>query len=212
AKSLNADALAFDQDSSIFTNCKDWLPGLIRVWVLPAPESPKVTWLKKWLVLESLVAALPPDPPAADCCTMAAVVDDGITCFVRGAWWAQTRHCGATWRPAHRGAARHLDQATLGAVMIPAFKHAGEHAALLLDVPLLPRLVRGFLKEGAASKANGATAARVARMVDTYLAEAGLKAVLRPAEFEELARRFAFTLYQTRQSKGEEWRMGFRRR
>uniref|UniRef100_A0A804N1X7 NPH3 domain-containing protein n=1 Tax=Zea mays TaxID=4577 RepID=A0A804N1X7_MAIZE len=81
-------------------------------------------------------------------------------------------------------AARRLDQATLGAVMIPAFGHSGEHAsALLLDMPLVLRLVRGFLKEG-----GGAVAARVAKLVDAYLAEAALEAGLRPVEFEELAR------------------------
>jgi len=37
------------------------------------PESPTATWLKKGLLLESLVAALPPDPPVA-------VADGGITC------------------------------------------------------------------------------------------------------------------------------------
>jgi len=87
-------------------------------------------------------------------------------------------------------AARRLDQATLGAVMIPAFGHAGDHAssALLLDVPLVLRLVRGFLREGAKAGGGGAAAARVARLVDAYLAEAALEAGLRPAEFEELAR------------------------
>ena len=50
------------------------------------PESPTATWLKKGLLLESLVAALPPDPPVAvadgGCCATAAAVatDDGITC------------------------------------------------------------------------------------------------------------------------------------
>jgi hypothetical protein len=51
-------------------------------------------------------------------------------------------------------------------------------------VPLVLRLVRGFLKEGG----GGSKAARVARLVDVYLAEAALEAGLRPAEFEELAR------------------------
>jgi hypothetical protein len=171
------------------------------------PESPTATWLKKRLLLESLVAALPPDPPAGGggggCCVAAAaaVADDGITCdfllkLLRAG--SMVGADAALLRDLEARAARRLDQATLGAVMIPAFGHGGEHApALLLDVPLVLRLVRGFLKEGGGSKAGGgaalvggggAAAARVARLVDVYLAEAALEAGLRPAEFEELAR------------------------
>jgi hypothetical protein len=55
-------------------------------------------------------------------------------------------------------------------------------------VHLVLRLVRGFLREGAKAGGGGAAAARVAKLVDAYLAEAALEAGLRPAEFEELAR------------------------
>jgi hypothetical protein len=162
------------------------------------PESPTATWLKKRLLLESLVAALPPDTPAPGVGGGGGGVDDGITCdfllkLLRAG--SMVGADAALLRDLETRAARRLDQATLGAVMIPAFGHAGEHAALLLDVPLVLRLVRGFLKEGAAAtKASsvvgggGAAAARVARLVDAYLAEAALEAGLRPAEFEELAR------------------------
>lgn len=156
------------------------------------PESPTATWLKKRLLLESLVAALPPDAPPqqpAGCCGTTAA-DDGITCdfllkLLRAG--SMVGADAALLRDLEARAARRLDQATLGAVMIPAFGHAGDHAALLLDVPLVLRLVRGFHKEGASS-GGGAAAARVARLVDAYLAEAALEAGLRPAEFEELAR------------------------
>ncbi|KAI4965985.1 hypothetical protein ZWY2020_047260 [Hordeum vulgare] len=60
--------------------------------------------------------------------------------------------------------------------------------ATLLDVPLVLRLVRGFLREGAKAGGGGAAAARVAKLVDAYLSEAALEAGLRPAEFGELAR------------------------
>jgi hypothetical protein len=92
-------------------------------------------------------------------------------------------------------AARLLDQASLGAVMIPAFGNGGTAArdhhratTTLLDVHLVLRLVRGFLREDAKAGGGGAAAARVAKLVDAYLAEAALEAGLRPAEFEELAR------------------------
>ncbi|EAY72752.1 hypothetical protein OsI_00618 [Oryza sativa Indica Group] len=160
------------------------------------PESPTATWLKKRLLLESLVAALPPDPPAPGGGGGAA--DDGITCdfllkLLRAG--SMVGADAALLQELESRAARRLDQATLGAVMIPAFGH-GYACGTLLDVPLVLRLVRGFLKDagaggGGAAKAGGgggAAAARVARLVDAYLAEAALEAGLRPAEFEELAR------------------------
>ncbi|KAL6848018.1 hypothetical protein ACP4OV_022146 [Aristida adscensionis] len=156
------------------------------------PESPTATWLKRRLLLESLVAALPPDAGGA----AAAAGDDGITCdfllkLLRAGSMVGAE--AAMLRDLEARAARRLDQATLGAVMIPAFGHGGHAApALLLDVPLVLRLVRGFFKDGAAAKVaaggGGAAAARVARLVDAYLAEAALEAGLRPAELEELAR------------------------
>ncbi|CAO2205398.1 unnamed protein product [Urochloa humidicola] len=158
------------------------------------PESPTATWLKKRLLLESLVAALPPDSAAGG---GGGGGDDGITCdfllkLLRAG--SMVGADAAVLRELEARAARRLDQATLGAVMIPAFGHAGAHAALLLDVPLVLRLVRGFLKAGGSGSGaavvggGGAAAARVARLVDAYLAEAALEAGLRPGEFEELAR------------------------
>jgi hypothetical protein len=158
---------------------------------LPPPGSPTAAWLKRRLLLESLVAALPPGGGAE--------YDDGITCdfllkLLRAG--SMVGADAALLRDLESRAARRLDQATLGAVMIPAFGHsAGGASSLLLDVPLVLRLVRGFLKEAGSASAvtnksggGGAAAARVARLVDAYLAEAALEAGLRPAELEELAR------------------------
>ncbi|KAL6608302.1 hypothetical protein ACP70R_041365 [Stipagrostis hirtigluma subsp. patula] len=151
----------------------------------PPPESPTAAWLKKRLLLESLVAALPPDGADDDS-------DDGITCdfllrLLRAGSMAGAD--AALLADLEARAARRLDQASLGAVMIPAFggglRRHGEASATLLDVPLVLRLVRGFLRE---EGGGGAAAARVARLVDAYLAEAALEAGLRPPEFEELAR------------------------
>ncbi|CAM0879914.1 unnamed protein product [Alopecurus aequalis] len=159
-----------------------WLPDVAPSasgrFLLP-PESPTATWLKKRLLLESLVAALPPPDAAA--------ADDGITCdfllrLLRAG--SMLGADAALLRELESRAARRLDQASLGAVMVPASGHAPE---TLLDVPLVLRLVRGFLKEGGKG-AGGGAGARVARLVDAYLAEAALEAGLRPAELEELAR------------------------
>jgi hypothetical protein len=158
-----------------------WLPEVASSasgrFLLP-PESPTATWLKKRLLLESLVAALPPPDAAAD---------DGITCdfllrLLRAG--SMVGADAALLRELESRAARRLDQASLAAVMVPASGHA---PATLLDVPLVLRLVRGFLKEGGKGAGGGASA-RVARLVDAYLAEAALEAGLRPADLEELAR------------------------
>ncbi|CAM0879921.1 unnamed protein product [Alopecurus aequalis] len=159
-----------------------WLPDVAPSasgrFLLP-PESPTATWPKKRLLLESLVAALPPPDAAA--------ADDGITCdfllrLLRAG--SMLGADAALLRELESRAARRLDQASLGAVMVPATGHA---PATLLDVPLVLRLVRGFLKDGGKG-AGGGAGARVARLVDAYLAEAALEAGLRPAELEELAR------------------------
>lgn len=161
---------------------------------LPPPESPTAAWLKKRLLLESLVAALPPDDGDDG-----ASKSDGITCdfLLRLLRAGSTVGADAALLgDLEARAARRLDQASLGAVMIPAFGGLARGggplatcAPTLLDVPLVLRLVRGFLREGAKAGGGGAgAAARVARLVDAYLAEAALEAGLRPAEFEELAR------------------------
>ncbi|KAM3401320.1 hypothetical protein ACQJBY_005836 [Aegilops geniculata] len=182
-----------------------WLPDVAASspsgrFQLP-PESPTATWLKKRLLLESLVAALPPDDAAGE------DRDDGIACdfllrLLRAG--SMVGADAALLGDLEARAARRLDQASLGAVMIPAFGLQGvardrHHTtttttpprppcATLLDVPLVLRLVRGFLREGAKAGGGGAAAARVAKLVDAYLSEAALEAGLRPAEFEELAR------------------------
>ncbi|KAK3140582.1 hypothetical protein QOZ80_5AG0402890 [Eleusine coracana subsp. coracana] len=182
-----------------------WLPDAAtsspssgRFLLLPPPESPTATWLKKRLLLESLVAAL---PPLDDQANNGDSDDDGITCdfllrllragIVAGADAALLGDLEAR-------AARRLDRASLAAVMIPAFGlrhgHGGgggggvaptSSTTTLLDVALVLRLVRGFMRDGGG---GAAAAARVARLVDAYLAEAALEAGLRPPEFEELAR------------------------
>nr|CAB3464116.1 unnamed protein product [Digitaria exilis] len=165
-------------------------PSSGRFLQLP-PESPTAAWLRKRLLLESLVAALPPDDHGD------GHGGDGITCdfLLRLLRAGSTVGADAALLgDLEARAARRLDQASLAAVMIPAFGGGGGGAPspattrLLLDVPLVLRLVRGFLREGTKKGGAAAAAARVARLVDAYLAEAALEAGLRPPEFEELAR------------------------
>ncbi|AQK67046.1 Phototropic-responsive NPH3 family protein [Zea mays] len=118
------------------------------------PESPTTTWLKKRLLLS------PSWPRSLRIRRRAAAA--------------------VAPRPSPPTASR--DAGRRGDTGVRPRRRARAGAAL--DVPLVLRLVRGFLKEGG----GGSKAARVARLVDVYLAEAALEAGLRPAEFEELAR------------------------
>uniref|UniRef100_A0ACD5TQN9 Uncharacterized protein n=1 Tax=Avena sativa TaxID=4498 RepID=A0ACD5TQN9_AVESA len=193
-----AEAASSDHLATVLSHyAARWLPDVVASspsgrFLAPA-ESPTATWLKKRLLLESLVAALPPDDGAAG-----DDKDDGIACdfllrLLRAG--SMVGADAALLGDLEARAARRLDQASLGAVMIPAFGHGGaasrDHhrpTTTLLDVHLVLRLVRGFLREGAKAGGGGAAAARVAKLVDAYLAEAALEAALRPVEFEELAR------------------------
>ncbi|XP_040379843.1 coleoptile phototropism protein 1-like [Oryza brachyantha] len=174
-----------------------WLPDVASSpsgrFLLP-PQSPTATWIRKRLLLESLVAALPPEGGGGG---GGDDDDGGVTCdfllrLLRAGSMAGAD--AALLADLEARAARRLDQASLGAVMIPAFRCGGGGgdppgaSATLLDVPLVLRLVRGFLREGGKAGGGAAAACRVARLVDAYLAEAALEAGLRPAEFEELAR------------------------
>ncbi|XBI25719.1 hypothetical protein VPH35_050588 [Triticum aestivum] len=175
------------------------------------PESPTATWLKKRLLLETLVAALPPDPPNG------AAADDGITCdfllkLLRAG--SMVGADAALLRELESRAARRLDQATLAAVMMPAFGHA-PGGSTLLDVQLTadafvyvnlagwaaapsappppPPPGRPWCRWCAGSSRRAARAPAAGPgpgwrgLVDAYLAEAALEAGLRPAELEELA-------------------------
>jgi hypothetical protein len=198
-----ARAVAAAVKSKSSSSCPDLLASVLShyaaKWLpdVPPPSAsssssasgrflPTAAWLKRRLLLESLVAALPPDPTPGG---------DGITCdFVLKLLRAGSMvgADAALLRDLEARAARRLDKASLAAVVIPAFGNSDGGSPLLLDVPLVLRLVRGFLMEaGSAGKSGGggaAAAARVARLVDAYLSEAALEAGLRPAEFEELAR------------------------
>ncbi|KAL6897827.1 hypothetical protein ACP4OV_006786 [Aristida adscensionis] len=196
SKPVPAAAASADSLASVLSHyAARWLPDSVASspsgrFLPPPPESPTATWLKKRLLLESLVAALPPDDAAAG----GDHGDDGITCdfllrLLRAG--SMVGADAALLGDLEARAARRLDQASLGAVMIPAFGGGGAPpcaSTTLLDVPLVLRLVRGFLREGGKAGGGGAAAARVARLVDAYLAEAALEAGLRPPEFEELAR------------------------
>uniref|UniRef100_A0A803LN78 NPH3 domain-containing protein n=1 Tax=Chenopodium quinoa TaxID=63459 RepID=A0A803LN78_CHEQI len=76
-----------------------------------------------------------------------------------------------------------LDQATLKEIMIPSFNHT---CSTLLDVELVMRLVKRFvgLDEGVRSSA---ALIKVAKLMDSYLAEVAMDSNLKLEEFIQLA-------------------------
>jgi hypothetical protein len=76
-----------------------------------------------------------------------------------------------------------LDQASLKEIMIPSFSHT---CGTLLDVELIIRLVRSFVNLDEVAK-SGSALIKVAKLVDSYLAEAAVDANLNLSEFIALA-------------------------
>ena len=76
-----------------------------------------------------------------------------------------------------------LDQATLKEVMIPSFSHT---CGTLLDVELVIRLVEGFVNLDESVR-GGAALVKVAKLVDSYLAEVAVDSNLQLPEFVALA-------------------------
>ncbi|KAJ4765853.1 Phototropic-responsive NPH3 family protein [Rhynchospora pubera] len=145
----------------------------------PPPESPTAAWLKKRLFVESLIAALPPEMNNKD--MESAINCDFLLRLLRAGLMVGADQ--ASLRELEARVGRRLEQASLSEVMIPAFGHT---SGTLLDVSLVMRLVKGFL--AAEERVSGAAMARVAKLVDAYLAEVALEAGLGVKEFEELAR------------------------
>ncbi|RRT60010.1 hypothetical protein B296_00020844 [Ensete ventricosum] len=155
-----------------------WLPELSgRAACDPSPESPTAAWLKKRLLIETLASILPTEKRSVSC--------DFLLTLLRTA--SMVGAAASCVRELEARAAAQLDEASLEELMIPAFSHT---CGTLLDVGLVLRLVRRFAgnnDDGGAAARSGAALERVAKLVDSYLAEAALDAGLTVAEFEKLA-------------------------
>ncbi|KAG6521584.1 root phototropism protein 3-like [Zingiber officinale] len=149
-----------------------WLPELSGR-AAPSPESPTAAWLKKRFLIETLASVLPPDKAALPC--------DFLLRLLRSA--SMVGADPACLQALEARAAAQLDEASLKELLIPAFNHT---TATLLDVAMVLRLVRRFAGTDDTSR-TGAALARVAKLVDSYLAEAALDPVLTVPTFEDLA-------------------------
>ncbi|KAG6497616.1 coleoptile phototropism protein 1-like [Zingiber officinale] len=154
-----------------------WLPELSGRTAPSPEESPTAAWLKKRFLIETLASVLPPEK--------AALPGDFLLRLLRAASLVGADPSCVLALEAR--AAAQLDEASLKELMIPAFNHT---SGTLLDVAMVLRLVHRFVRadDGSPPAARtGAALARVAKLVDSYLAEAALDSGLTVAAFEELA-------------------------
>ncbi|KAL8139416.1 hypothetical protein V2J09_005437 [Rumex salicifolius] len=161
-----------------------WLPDLSPAAVDRRSTSPSsspeqsvtAAWMKKRFFVETLVGILPGENDAVPCNFLLRLLRVGTMVGVGPNHRAELE----------RRAARQLEQADLRELLIPSFSHT---CGTLLDVDLVTRLVKRFLlgfEEGGGGR-SGAAVAKVARLVDNYLAEAAVDTNLGLGEFIDLA-------------------------
>ncbi|KAL5975661.1 hypothetical protein ACLOJK_019987 [Asimina triloba] len=140
-----------------------------------APESAMASWLKKRFLVETIIGILPPEKESVSCNFLLRLLRMANMVGAEAAYRGELEKRVA-WQ---------LEQASLKELMIPGFSHT---CGTLLDVELVARLVRRFvggLDEGVGVR-NGAALAKVAKLIDCYLAEIAVDANLSLPEFMAL--------------------------
>ncbi|CAL9218717.1 unnamed protein product [Arabidopsis halleri] len=162
-----------------------WLPDLSDVIINPdepqlqsqhQSESFSVTAfvMKKRFFVETLLGIIPPEKDSVPCDFLLRLLR---TANMVGADsnYKKELEARVSWQ---------LDQASLKELMIPSFSHL---CGTLLDVELVSRLVKKFAGLGNEGVKSGASLVKVAKLVDSYLAEAALDGDLSLPEFISLA-------------------------
>lgn len=139
-----------------------------------SPESVTTSWMKKRFFVETLVSVLPPDKDSIPCNFLLRLLKTANMVLVESTYRTDLEN-RISWQ---------LDQASLKELMIPSFSHT---CGTLLDVELVIRLVKRFLSLDHDGVKTGAALVKVAKLVDCYLAEAGLDANLSLSQFVALA-------------------------
>ncbi|XP_062089784.1 root phototropism protein 3 [Humulus lupulus] len=187
---IKAKGVRPDLIGSIITHyASKWLPDLVTntgtgesmtdttgfVTNGNSTESVTVSWMKKRFFVETLVGVLPPEKDAIPCNFLLRLLRTAKMVGVEPSYLAELER-RISWQ---------LDQASLKELMIPSFSHT---CGTLLDVDLVYRLVKRFVSLDEVTKSNGAAAfVKVAKLVDSYLAEAAVDANLSMTEFVALA-------------------------
>ncbi|OAY52886.1 coleoptile phototropism protein 1 [Manihot esculenta] len=139
-----------------------------------SPESVTASWMKKRFFVETLVGVLPPEKDSIPCNFLLRLLRTANMVGVEPTFRAELEK-RISWQ---------LDQASLKELMIPSFSHT---CGTLLDVELVTRLVKRFVNWDEAAKNGAAALIKVAKLVDSYLAEAAVDANLSLSEFDDLA-------------------------
>jgi hypothetical protein len=138
-----------------------------------SPENVTTSWMKKRFFVETLVGILPPEKDSIPCNFLLRLLRIANMVGVEPTYRAELEKM-ISWQ---------LDQASLKELMIPSFSHT---CGTLLDVELIIRLVGRFVNLDEIAKSDAALI-KVAKLVDSYLAEAAVDSNLNLAEFVALA-------------------------
>ncbi|KAK2432510.1 root phototropism protein [Trifolium repens] len=175
AKGVRADLIG-----SIITHyASKWLPDIadqksLTQFEESSPESVTASWMKKRFFVETLVNVLPPEKDSIPCNFLLRLLRTANMVGVDGSY-RQELEKRISWQ---------LDQACLKELVIPSFSHT---CGTLLDFELVIRLVKRFVSLDNEGAKSGAALVKVAKLVDSYLAEAAVDANLSLDEFVTLA-------------------------
>ncbi|KAJ6942549.1 coleoptile phototropism protein 1 [Populus alba x Populus x berolinensis] len=139
-----------------------------------SPESVTTSWMKKRFFVETLVGILPPEKDSIPCNFLLRLLRIANMVGVEPTYRAELE----------KMISLQLDQASLKELMIPSF--STQTCGTLLDVELIIRLVGRFVNLDEVAK-SGAALIKVAKLVDSYLAEAAVDSNLNLSEFVALA-------------------------
>ncbi|ESQ30157.1 hypothetical protein EUTSA_v10011482mg [Eutrema salsugineum] len=160
-----------------------WLPELSNTVINPndpnqqqQSESFSVTAfvMKKRFFVETLIGIIPPEKDSVPCNFLLRLLRTANMVGADSSYKAELE-ARISWQ---------LDQASLKELMIPSFSHTCE---TLLDVELVTRLVKKFAGLDNEGIKSGASLVKVAKLVDSYLAEVAVDGDLSIPEFISLA-------------------------
>lgn len=137
-----------------------------------SPESLTSSWMKKKLFIETLIGILPPERESLSCDFLLRILRAANMVGVEASCRTELEK-RVSWQ---------LDEASLKELMIPCFSHK---CSTLFDFELVLRLVTMFVNSEEVSR-RGSGLVKVAKLVDSYLAETAVDSHLTLPEFVAL--------------------------
>ncbi|KAJ0249260.1 Non-phototropic hypocotyl protein [Hirschfeldia incana] len=139
----------------------------------PPTESVTASVNKKRFFVETLTEILPPEKDSVPCNFLLRLLRTAKMVGTNQNYLTELEN-RVSWQ---------LDQASLKELMIPSFSHT---CGTLLDVELVTRLVKKFVGLDSEGVKTGAALVKLAKLVDSYLAEAAIDGGLTLLEFISL--------------------------